>query len=146
MSLKVTYTGTNVGKIYLSDIGKRYQLGGGREGDYFSSSGQDRYIIWGETLVLQASGEVLMSYANGILKYFSTESSSTAFASGVTGYFGPPLTIVSGSYTSADESPRVDIGVTSGSRFTDAYLARLGDAKFSTGAAGTTGYYMGGSF
>jgi len=136
--LRIQYTGTNVGKIYLNDIGKRYQLGGGQEGDYYNHSGQDRYIIWGETLVLQKSGEVLSSWADGILKYFSTESSSTAFTNGA------PLTITEGTYTSADEVPRSDIGVTSGSRFEDSYLTRLANDRWEpTGAAGATGKFVG---
>jgi len=139
--IKIAYLGTNVGKIYLSDIGKRYQLGGGREGDYQSHSGQDRYVIWGETKVVQKSGEVLMSMVDGVLKFFSTEASSSAFTTGA------PLTLTDGDYTSADEVPRSDLGATYGTRFADAYMERLANDKYApTGASGVTGTYVGGTF
>ena len=54
--IKVQYNGTNVGKIYLSDIEKRLGLGGAQEGNY--TGGQDQHMIWGETLVLQKTGTV----------------------------------------------------------------------------------------
>jgi hypothetical protein len=139
--LRIVYNGTNIGKIYLSDIGKRYGLGGDMEGDYTSGTGQDRFIIWGETVILNKSGTVLRSWASGVLKFFSTAASSTSFINGA------PLTINDGTYTSADEIPRKDIGVTSGSRFSDAYLAILANDKYApTGAAGATGAYVGSTF
>jgi len=136
-TLKVEYFGTNVGKIYLSDIDKRQQLGGSIEGNY--RGGQDQYIVWGETKVLQLTSQVLYSQAGGVLKYFSTAASSTVF----TGHNGAPLTLTVGAYTSADESPRQDIGDTGTSRFRDSYMSKLGDARWSTGLAGETGYYYG---
>lgn len=140
--LLVKYLGTNVGKIYLSDIGKRYGLGGDREGDYKNSSGQDKYIVWGESKVLQESGEVLMSYATGVLKFFSTEASSTVFTTN-----GAPLTIVEGPYTLANEVPRSDIGSTGTGRYSDTYMAILANPLYGpTGLAGATGTYVGQTF
>ena len=134
--LKVSYTGTNVGKIYFTDIDRRLQLGGAQEGNY--NGGQDQYIIWGETKVLELTDGTLYSVSKGVLKYFSTEASSSVFANN-----GAPLTLTVGSYSSVDEVPRQDIGDTGASRYTDAYMARLGDAKWGTGSAGDTGYYYG---
>jgi hypothetical protein len=136
--LRITYTGTNVGKIYLSDIGKRYQLGGGREGDYGSASGDDQYIIWGETIVLQKSGEVLNSVAYGVIKYFSQSPSAGAWINGA------PLTVTDIASTIANEVPGRSYAGDTG-RYTDAYLSRLAAANFSTGAVGQTGYYYGNS-
>jgi len=139
--LKIEYKGSNIGKIYLSDVGKRYGLGGGQEGDY-GTSGQDLYMIWGETIVLDLTGEVLRSMTAGVLKFFTTASSSTAFTTN-----GAPLTLTEGSYTSADEYPRRDLGATGGTKFSDAYLAILANDKYApTGAAGATGVYVGNSF
>jgi len=139
--LKLVYNGTNIGKIYLSDIGKRYGLGGGVEGDYSDGAGQDRFIIWGETVILDKSGTVLRSWTSGVIKFFSTAASSASFINGA------PLTVSDGTFTSADEIPRRDIGVTSGSRFSDAYLAILANDKYApTGAAGATGAYVGNTF
>jgi len=134
--LRITYTGTNVGKIYLSDIGKRNQLGGGREGDYNNNSGDDQYIMWGETVVLQKSGEVLNSNAHGVLKYFSTAPSDGAWINGA------PLTVVDIASTDVNEVPGRNFAGDTG-RYTDAYLARLASANFSTGTVGQTGYYYG---
>lgn len=144
MAIKVKYLGTNIGKIYFSDIERRLGLGGAQEGAY--NGGQDRYIIWGEEKVLQESGEVLLSVAQGVLKYFSDVNSSDVFSAN----HGAPLVIETGVYTSADEIPRSDIGVTAGSRFEDEYITKLADAKWApTGAAsgaGPTGTYHGESF
>jgi hypothetical protein len=134
--IQVKYTGTNVGKIYLSDIGKRYQLGGGQEGDYGNTAGDDQYIIWGEVLVLQKTGEVLNSMAHGVLQYFSAAPSDGSWINGA------PLTLVDTASTSADEVPGRDYPGDTG-RYTDAYLNRLSNAAFSTGAAGQTGYFYG---
>lgn len=133
----VKYYGTNVGKIYFSDVDRRRQLGGAPEGRYIG--GQDEYIIWGEVKILELTGDVLFSMKQGVLKYFSTEASNSVFA-----HNGAPLTLIEGTYTSADEVPRQDIGDTGTSRFTDAYLAILGNDKYGpTGVAGATGYYYG---
>lgn len=134
-TLTVKYTGTNVGKIYFSDIDRRHQLGGAAEGNYVG--GQDQYITWGETKVLIFTDDVLYSWAKGVLKYFSTAASSAAFVVGV------PLTLTEGTDSSANEVPRQDIGDTGVSRFTDAYMTTLGLQFYSTGIAGATGYYYG---
>jgi hypothetical protein len=136
-TLRVQYLGTNVGKIYFTDFDKRSQLGGAQEGNYIS--GQDEYIMWGETKVIQLTDNVLYSLAKGVLKYFSTAASSTIF----TDHNGAPFVLTEGAYTSADEVPRQDIGDTGSSRFTDTYMAQLSNDKYTTGAAGSTGYYYG---
>jgi len=136
--LRISYNGTNVGKIYLSDIGKRYQLGGGQEGDYGNNSGDDQYINWGETVVLQKTGEVLNSVAHGVLKYFSTVPSDGSWINGA------PITVTDITSTSADEVPGRDFTGDTG-RYTDAYLERLAQANYSTGTAGQTGYFYGNS-
>ena len=133
--LRVRYLGTNVGKIYFSDIERRQQLGGADEAQY--RGGHDQYIIWGETKVLDLTTDVLFSLTDGVLKYWSTAASSTGFVNGA------PLVLDEGAYTKSQEVPRQDIGDTGTSRYTDAYMDRLADAKYSTGAAGDTGYYYG---
>lgn len=135
-TLTVKYTGTNVGKIYFSDVDRRHQLGGAAEGGNYLA-GQDEYIQWGETKVLQLTDDVIYSQINGVLKYFSTDASTTAFVNGA------PLTLVPGTDTSVDEVPRQDIGDTGAGRFIDSYMATLGLQFYSTGLAGATGYYYG---
>lgn len=136
-TLRVQYFGTNVGKIYFTDVDKRNQLGGAQEGNY--NGGQDQYIMWGETKVLQLTDDVLYSMAKGVLKYFSTAASSSIF----TAHNGAPLVLNEGPHTYADEVPRQDIGDTGSSRFVDSYIDKLANDKYSTGAAGATGYYYG---
>lgn len=146
-TLKVKYCGTNVGKIYFTDVDKRNQLGGAQEGNY--NGGQDQYIMWGETKVLQLTSDVLYSYAKGVLKYFSTASSSSIF----TAHNGAPLFLEVGNFTSADEVPLQNVTGDTG-RFTDDYIAKLANDKYSTGlgpvsngaggyTGGETGYYFG---
>lgn len=135
--LRIQYFGTNVGKVYFTDVDKRGQLGGSQEGNYVG--GQDQYIMWGETKVLELTDEVLYSQAKGVLKYFSTASSSTTFSSNN----GAPLILTEGAYTVADEVPRSDLGDTGGTRYSDAYMDQLSNDRYSTGAAGATGYYYG---
>lgn len=138
--LKIQYLGTNVGKIYLSDCTKRLALGGSKEGDYHG--GQDRFIVWGETVVLEITDDVLFSMTQGILKYFSTTSSSSVFTTN-----GAPLVLTEGAYTSADEVPRKDFADTG--LFDDAYIASVlsNDLYAPSGAtgAGCTGWYVGNS-
>jgi hypothetical protein len=136
-ALRVRYLGTNVGKIYFTDIDKRHQLGGAPEGGNYKG-GQDQYIVWGETKVLQLTDDVLYSMTTGVLKYFSTAASSTSFTT-----CGAPLVLDEGSYTAANEVPRQDLGDTGTTRFSDTYMQNILDGKYSTGAAGTTGYYVG---
>lgn len=135
--LKIEYLGTNVGKIYLSDIGKRLGLGGGQEGDY--NGGQDAYLIWGETLIIELTGDVLLSQSQGILQHFS-DTANTDWST----KNGAPLTLTEGIYTSADTYPRRDLGDTGGTRYSDDYMTRLANEKWApTGASGVTGYYYG---
>lgn len=134
--LKVKYFGTNVGKIYLSDVYKRHQLGGAPEGQY--TAGQDEYIVWGETVVLELAGEVMFSIASGVLKFYSTLASSPIFT-----HNGPPLVLETGSFTKDDEVPLRNVGDTGSSRFIDSYMSKLADARWGTGGAGNTGYYWG---
>lgn len=135
-ALRIEYYGTNVGKIYLSDVGKRLGLGGAQEGDYYG--GQDSYMIWGEIRVLELTGDVLLSQSDGILDHFSSANTDWDSKN------GPPLVLTEGSYTSADEYPRRDLGDTSGTRYADAYITRLANDKYApTGASGVTGYYYG---
>jgi len=138
--LRIQYLGTNVGKIYLTDCTKRLALGGSKEGDYYG--GQDRYIVWGETVVLELTDDVLFSQAQGILKWFSTAASSTAFTTN-----GAPLVLTPGAYTSADEVPRRDYANTG--LFDDSYIAGVlaNDQYAPSGATGSgcTGWYVGNS-
>lgn len=151
--LKVEYFGTNVGKIYLSDIDMRGQMGGSREGNYYG--GQNEYIVWGETKILQLTGDVLYSQAKGILKYFSTLTSSDVFSL----YHGAPLILTEGTYAYTDEIPLQDVPGDTG-RFTDTYMAILALDNWGTGIApgvavtgsgftgtgytgGDTGYFLG---
>lgn len=139
--IRIRYLGTNVGKIYLSDVGKRLGLGGGREGGY--GFGQDQYIVWGETLILQATGEVLMSAVDGVIKYFSSSPASGAWINGA------PLVVDFGDYTSASDNPLRDVSGSTG-RYTDTVLGILADGKQGiTGglayspSSGSTGYFYG---
>lgn len=134
--VQIVYKGTNVGKIYLSDVRQRLGLGGGQEGDY--NGGQDQYIIWGETLILNKTGEVLMSWTDGVLKYFS-DSTKTEWST----RNGPPLTITEGDFAKTLNDPLRDVTGSTG-RYTDDYLTRLQNARYQvTGLAGATGYYYG---
>ena len=67
----VSYSGTNVGAIYLEDIGKRKQLGGG---DQFVK-GQDIIVNKGDFIALVNAGGVPISAQLGVLKTFSTANS-----------------------------------------------------------------------
>ena len=141
-TVTVKYFGTNVGKIYLSDIDRRHQLGGAPEGGNYKA-GQDEYMTWGQVKVLQLTDDVLYSRLNGILKYFSTEASSIVFAT-----HGAPLTIVDGTDTLANEIPRGDYANTG--LFDDRFLQNVLAGNYSTGVQGTlgtgyTGYYIGGT-
>jgi len=147
-TLRVQYYGTNVGKIYFSDIDMRGQLGGSREGNYIG--GQNEYIIWGETKVLLITNDVLYSWVKGVLKYFSTEASSDLFGL----RHGAPLILTEGDYSSTDEVPLQDVQGDTG-RYTDTYMAILAQDKWGTGVGpgssvtgvgytgGETGYFFG---
>lgn len=142
LGITVKYYGTNVGKIYLSDILRRRQLGGALEGPSYTG-GQDEYIVWGEVISLQRSSDVEASRANGVLKFFSTEASSDAFTNN-----GAPLVLEEANWDPTIECPRRDLGDTGYTRYSDEYMSLLANPLMagSTGtalAAGATGYYYG---
>jgi hypothetical protein len=141
-TVTVKYFGTNVGKIYLSDIDRRHQLGGAPEGGNYKA-GQDEYITWGQVKVLQLTDDVLYSRLNGVLKYFSTLASSIIFNSQ-----GAPLTIVDGTDDVTNEVPRGDYSNTG--LFDDRFIQNVLTPNYSTGVKGTlgtgaTGYYINGT-
>jgi len=70
----VTYDGTDVGPIYLRDIGQRNQLGGGK-GLYVL--GQDQYLAHGSDATLVSTSDVMMSATEGVIKHFQTAGSFT---------------------------------------------------------------------
>jgi hypothetical protein len=155
-ALKVSYLGTNVGKIYLSDVRKRLGLGGAQEGDWYG--GQDEYIIWGETKLLLLTGDVETSSTSGILAHFS-DATNTSWSA----LNGPPLVLTITDYNIANvvgQIPSVmyltgapGVGGTGlGYAWSDEYLARLSNDKYApasgvSGAlrSGETGYYYGNS-
>jgi hypothetical protein len=145
-TVKVSYLGTNVGKIYLSDCGKRLGLGGAQEGNYYG--GQDEYIIWGEIKVLDATTDVLTSLSSGILAHFSDTHNTDWNTKN-----GPPLTTDYGTHTKIEEKPSAQFMTGSGGAcggtgldymWSDDYLSRLANDKYApTATAGATGYYYG---
>ncbi len=54
----VNYDGTDYGRVYLGDVGRRHQLGGAK-GLY--SLGQDRYLSSGQDATFIATSDVIMS-------------------------------------------------------------------------------------
>ena len=64
----VSYDGSNLGTIYLRDIGMRSGLGGGR-GIYVR--GQDQYINYGADATLISTSDVMLSATSGVIKKFS---------------------------------------------------------------------------
>lgn len=72
----VAYSGTDVGAIYLEDIGKRKQLGGGDQ----AVKGQDIVINAGDKIALVNAGGVVISSQLGILKTWSTANSEKVAA------------------------------------------------------------------
>jgi hypothetical protein len=142
-TVKIAYVGTNVGKIYLSDCGKRLGLGGAQEGNYYG--GQDEYIIWGEIKVLDLTSDVTSSISSGILAHFSSATNTDWSTKN-----GAPLTITTSTYTKREEKPSALFltGTAGGTGldylWSDEYLARLSDDKYApTTTAGATGYYYG---
>jgi hypothetical protein len=67
----VTYSGTDIGAIYIEDIGKRKQLGGGDQ----AIKGQDVVIRKGDTVALANGSGVVISAQLGTLKTWSTANS-----------------------------------------------------------------------
>lgn len=71
----IHHTGsTGVGKLYLSDVGRRNSLGGGES---IYGYGQDQYINPGQTVNLVATSQVLLSIDRGMLKAFSVDGTLT---------------------------------------------------------------------
>lgn len=60
----VHYDGTNVGPIYLKDIGQRSQLGGGKN---IYTLGQDRYIDPGTDTTFVSTSDVMLSVTSGVI-------------------------------------------------------------------------------
>lgn len=157
-ALQVSYLGTNVGKIYFSDVKKRLGLGGAQEGDWIG--GQDEYIIWGETKLLLLTGDVQTSATSGVLAHFS-DPTNTSWST----LNGAPLILTVTDYSTLNlikqvpsiyfmTGPSSTVGGTGlGYVWSDEYLARLAIDEYApagvhspTGAwAGGTGYYYGNS-
>lgn len=70
----INYDGTNVGPIYLKDIGQRNQLGGGK-GIYVI--GQDQYIDYGGDATLLSTSDVMLSASSGVIKHWNDAGSFT---------------------------------------------------------------------
>ena len=73
--VEIVHTGaTDVGQLYLADVGRRNSLGGGAS---IYEYGQDQYINPGETIELVATSQVLLSIDRGMLKTFSDDGTLT---------------------------------------------------------------------
>jgi hypothetical protein len=70
----VQYDGTDVGKIYLRDVGQRNQLGGGKG---IFVEGQDQYITAGGDATFISTSDVMLSATSGVIKSFETSGSFT---------------------------------------------------------------------
>ena len=70
----VKYDGSNLGDIYLRDIGQRNQLGGGK-GIY--TLGQDRYMSYGGDATFVSTSDVMLSATNGVIKAMETAGAFT---------------------------------------------------------------------
>jgi hypothetical protein len=68
----IHYDGTNVGAVYLKDIGQRNQLGGGR-GIYVK--GQDCYVDYGTDTTFISTSDVMLSATSGVIKAMVDASS-----------------------------------------------------------------------
>lgn len=73
---KVVYSGTDIGPIYLGDVGRRPGLGGGNS---IYTTGQDKYIKSGETKRLLNTSEVQLSVDAGTLLHYSTNAAEARF-------------------------------------------------------------------
>lgn len=70
----IQYDGTNVGPIYLKDVGQRNQLGGGK-GIY--TLGQDQYIAYGSDATLLSTSDVMLSATSGVINTYEDAGSLT---------------------------------------------------------------------
>lgn len=66
----VHYDGTNLGPLYLKDIGQRNQLGGGKN---IYTPGQDQYIDWLSDTTLVSTSDVMLSATKGVLKSYADQ-------------------------------------------------------------------------
>jgi len=62
----IQYDGIDLGTVYLEDVGKRSQLGGGIQ----HKLGQDIVLNPGDVIGLVNTGDVLLSKENGVLAEF----------------------------------------------------------------------------
>jgi len=93
----VSYDGIDLGAVYLEDIGKRSQLGGGEQFEI----GQDIVINSGDSIALVNSGDVLLSLEKGTLNEYGPTGmggqggfsfSDTDDLSGITGLYRSGVT------------------------------------------------------
>jgi hypothetical protein len=61
----VHYDGTNLGSVYLKDIGQRNGLGGGRS---IYVKGQDQYVEHGTDTTFISTSDVMLSATSGVIK------------------------------------------------------------------------------
>ena len=64
----VKYDTTNLGRIYLRDVGGRNQMG---NGNGIFITGQDRYISYGQDATLLNTSPVILSADRGVIKTFN---------------------------------------------------------------------------
>lgn len=74
MATVVKYDGTNYGRLYLNDIGRRNQLGGGVS---VYGKGQDQYLSSGQDATLVSTSDVLLSVDRGRIKKFVDKGALT---------------------------------------------------------------------
>lgn len=68
-TIEVTHNGNGLGQIYLSDVGRRFGLGGGYQVQ--GKLGQDQYLNPGDTIELVATDEALLSATKGIVAKYA---------------------------------------------------------------------------
>lgn len=61
----IHYDGTDVGPVYLKDIGQRNGLGGGRS---IYVKGQDQYVDPGTDTTFISTSDVMLSNTSGVIK------------------------------------------------------------------------------
>jgi hypothetical protein len=64
----IHYDGTDVGPIYLKDIGQRNGLGGGKS---IYVRGQDQYVDPGTDTTFISTSDVMLSATSGVIKKYS---------------------------------------------------------------------------
>jgi hypothetical protein len=68
----IHYDGTNLGPIYLKDVGQRNGLGGGKS---IYVRGQDQYVDYDTDTTLVSTSDVMLSATAGVIKHFVDASS-----------------------------------------------------------------------